>query len=96
MYSEYVSGTVPECELKLIRDALQRDQMTGGKKFRHEVSRKLGIKISNRGPGRPKKGTHKNHSLFSFNIPLNVLNLYVKKWCRRSESNRHEHKPAGF
>ena len=57
MYSEYVSGTVPEHELKLIRDALQRGQVTGGEKFRHEVSRKLGIRISNRGPGRPKKGT---------------------------------------
>jgi putative transposase len=57
MYSEYVSGTVPEYELKLIRDALQRGQVTGGEKFRHEVSRKLGIRISNRGPGRPKKGT---------------------------------------
>ena len=54
-YAEYVSGTIPEYELKLIRDALQRGQVTGGEKFRHEVSKRLGIRISNKGPGRPKK-----------------------------------------
>ena len=54
-YSKYVSGTVPDYELKLIREALQRGQVTGGERFRHEVSQRLGIRISNRGPGRPRK-----------------------------------------
>ena len=54
-YSKYVSETVPEYELKLIREAIQRGQVTGGDKFRQEVSKKLGIPISNRGPGRPRK-----------------------------------------
>lgn len=55
MYTEYVLGTVPECEIKLIREALQRGQVTGGERFREGISRKLGIRLSNRGPGRPKK-----------------------------------------
>ncbi|MCP4339433.1 MAG: hypothetical protein GY799_11230 [Desulfobulbaceae bacterium] len=33
-YAEYALGTVPECEIKLIRDALQRGQLTGSERFR--------------------------------------------------------------
>lgn len=54
-YAEYVLGTILKGEIKLIRDSLQRGQITGGERFRKEVSRKLGIRISNKGPGRPKK-----------------------------------------
>ncbi len=54
-YAEYTLGTVPDNEIKLIREALQRGQVTGGEKFREEISRKLGIRLSNRAPGRPRK-----------------------------------------
>lgn len=54
-YAQYVRDTVPEGEIKLIRDALQRGQLTGGERFRRDVSRRLGIRISNKGPGRPQK-----------------------------------------
>ena len=54
-YAQFVCDTVPEGEIKLIRDALQRGQLTGSERFRREVSRRLGIRISNKGPGRPKK-----------------------------------------
>ncbi len=54
-YAQYVCDTVPEGEIKLIRDALQRGQLTGSERFRREVSRRLGIRISNKGPGRPQK-----------------------------------------
>lgn len=54
-YAEYVLGTVPESEIRLIRDALQRGQVTGTARFRKELSRRLGLRISNRGPGRPAK-----------------------------------------
>jgi putative transposase len=54
-YTQYVRDTIPDGELKLIREALQRGQLTGGERFRREVSEKLGIRISNNGPGRPKK-----------------------------------------
>lgn len=54
-YAEYVLGTVPEYELKLIRDALQRGQLTGSDRFRAQIEKKLGIRLSNKKPGRPKK-----------------------------------------
>ncbi len=56
-YAEYVADTIAESETKLIRDALQRGQLTGGERFRAEISSRLGIRISNKGPGRPKKNT---------------------------------------
>jgi putative transposase len=54
-YAEYVLATVPEYELKLIRDSLQRGQLTGSNRFREEISLKLGIRFSNKVPGRPGK-----------------------------------------
>ncbi len=54
-YVAYVSGTVPEYEFKLINEALQRGQVTGGDRFREELARKLGVRLSNRAPGRPRK-----------------------------------------
>ncbi|MFH0784080.1 MAG: transposase [Pseudomonadota bacterium] len=54
-YAEYVLGTVPEYEIKLIRDALQRGQLTGSERFRAQTEKKLGIRFSNKKPGRPKK-----------------------------------------
>lgn len=54
-YAQYVYETVPEGEIKLIKEALQRGQLTGGERFRREVSERLGVRISNKGPGRPKK-----------------------------------------
>ena len=54
-YAEYVLGTVPEYELKLIRESLQRGQLTGSDRFREEIFLKLGIRFSDKGPGRPKK-----------------------------------------
>jgi putative transposase len=54
-YAEYVMNTVPEYEINLIREALQRGQLTGSERFREELSRRTGIRFSNRGPGRPKK-----------------------------------------
>ncbi len=54
-YAQYVAGTIPEGEIKLIREALQRGQLTGGDRFLQEISNRLGIRISNKGSGRPKK-----------------------------------------
>lgn len=55
MEDTYVYDTIADYELKLIRDALQRGQVTGGDRFQQEISKKLGIRLSNQGPGRPKK-----------------------------------------
>ncbi|MFH1217963.1 MAG: transposase [Pseudomonadota bacterium] len=54
-YKKWLCDTVPEEELKLIREATQRGQLTANKKFEKEVSKKLGRRIELRGPGRPKK-----------------------------------------
>lgn len=54
-YAQYVLTAAPEHEIKLIRNALQRGQLTGSETFREEISLKLGIRFSNRGPGRPRK-----------------------------------------
>ncbi len=54
-YAEYVLGTVPEHEIKLIRDALQRGQLTGSARFLMETEKKLDIRLSNKKPGWPKK-----------------------------------------
>ncbi|MCW5210788.1 transposase [Desulfobulbus sp. US5] len=54
-YAKYAIGTVPEHETNLIREALQRGQLTGSDWFREEISRMTGVQFSNRGPGRPKK-----------------------------------------
>jgi len=54
-YAVYVLGTVPDNELKLIRESLQRGQVTGSERFREEISSRFVIRLSNKGPGRPKK-----------------------------------------
>ena len=54
-YEEYVKDTIPEFELKLIREAIQRCQLTGSEQFREQIFKKLGVRISNRRQGRPKK-----------------------------------------
>jgi putative transposase len=54
-YREYVLKTIPEEELKLIREALQRSQVTGGNRFREQLQKKHNIHLSHRGPGRPRK-----------------------------------------
>ncbi len=53
-YIEYVLGTVPDYEIQLIREALQRGQLTGSDRFRDEIEKKFGIRISNKKQGRPR------------------------------------------
>lgn len=54
-YAQYVYETIPESEIVLIREALQRGQLTGGERFRREVFKKHGVWVSNKRPGRPRK-----------------------------------------
>ena len=54
-YEDYVLETIPEHEIKLIRGALQRGQLTGSDRFRKGIEKKLGIRISNKKQGRPRK-----------------------------------------
>ena len=54
-YREWLQGSIPEGELKLIREAVQRGQLTADRMFMREISQKIGRRLELRGPGRPKK-----------------------------------------
>ena len=54
-YAAWLSETIPEAELTLIRETIQRGQLTAGAKFAGEISEKIGRRMELRGPGRPKK-----------------------------------------
>ncbi len=54
-YRRWICETVPVWEWKLIREAVQRGQLTGPKKFADEVESRLKIRVELRGRGRPRK-----------------------------------------
>jgi putative transposase len=54
-YREWVEGAIPEGEWDLIRQSLQRGQLTGGKRFVDEIEKKIERRIEFREQGRPKK-----------------------------------------
>jgi putative transposase len=54
-YKEWVNGSIPEGEWELIRQAVQRGQLTGGRRFIEEIAKKIGRRIEFRGQGRPKE-----------------------------------------
>ena len=54
-YARYVRENVPVSETKLIRKAVARNQLTGSDRFVDEIERRTGIRIENRGRGRPRK-----------------------------------------
>ncbi len=53
-YRHYINKGMPENERQLISHSLQRGQLTGTHHFIEEVEERLGIRIENRGRGRPK------------------------------------------
>lgn len=54
-YRQFVASAFSANELKFIRTALNRNQITGGKRFRWELERDSGQSISIAAPGRPRK-----------------------------------------
>lgn len=54
-YEQFVNAGIPESELRLIRDALNRSQLTGGARFVDEIEQITGARHEMRGQGRPKK-----------------------------------------
>jgi putative transposase len=54
-YEEWVLSGIPEGELKLIRTAVQRGQLTGDQEFLDQVAEKLGWRVESRKHGRPEK-----------------------------------------
>lgn len=60
-YAEWVHADIPKHEINLIRNALQRGQLTGNPRFVDEVERKTGQRIEMRGQGRPTKNERKGY-----------------------------------
>lgn len=58
-YHAWVLDSIPDGEWQFIRAAARRGQLTGDKRFREAVSRRLGRRIASRGPGRPKRRDEK-------------------------------------
>ena len=53
-YVEFIRQSIPGGEIKLIKEAIQRGQLTGNTRFVDEVERIAGLRIEQRGRGRPK------------------------------------------
>ncbi len=54
-YKEFVDQTASSVELELIRNALQRGQLTGTRRFEDEIEYITGLRVIGRGRGRPAK-----------------------------------------
>jgi len=54
-YRSWVNSGVSEEEMDLIRNAVQRGQLCGGRRFRDEIEHRIGRRVGSRGPGRPGK-----------------------------------------
>lgn len=54
-YARYLKDAIPAGEWTLIRESLQRGQLTGNGKFVDEIEKIAGIRVEHRGRGRPKK-----------------------------------------
>ena len=58
-YEAFIRQAVPADEIRLIRDALQRGQLTGTSRFVDEVEQIVGVRIEQRGQGRPRIDSEK-------------------------------------
>jgi putative transposase len=52
-YRGFLRSAIPSSEWSLIREAVQRGQLTGAERFTEEVARILGRRMERRGQGRP-------------------------------------------
>ena len=56
-YQAFVMAAIPEDEWRLIRQAIQRGQLTGTAHFVEKVAVKIGKRLALRGQGRPRKAS---------------------------------------
>jgi REP-associated tyrosine transposase len=54
-YLEFVEQLIPEPQLRLIRSAIQRNQITGSENFQAQIAARTGRRVSTRAQGRPAK-----------------------------------------
>jgi putative transposase len=57
-YREFLRAAIPSGEWELIREALQRGQLTGNARFTEEIAAILGRRVERRGQGRPTRSDH--------------------------------------
>lgn len=55
-YRQYLSDTSNSKETALISESLQRNQLTGNHRFIDEIEIRIGLRVENRGRGRPRQG----------------------------------------
>ncbi|MCP5139747.1 MAG: transposase [Chromatiales bacterium] len=55
-YALYLGTAADTAEVELIRSAVHRNQLTGGRSFVSEIEQRTGLRIENRGRGRPARG----------------------------------------
>lgn len=56
-YRTFVNRGIDQVELRVIREAVQRNQLTGSGQFRETIEERTGRRISDRPPGRPSQST---------------------------------------
>ena len=54
-YSKWLQDTIPEEELTVIRQSIQRNQLTGSKRYIAAIEKKIGKRVACRGQGRPRQ-----------------------------------------
>ncbi len=54
-YGQFVKEMTPDGQWALMREAMQRGQLTGTERFVDEVERIIGRRVERRGQGRPSK-----------------------------------------
>ncbi len=58
-YQDFVTGVIPPGEWDLLREAIQRGQLTGGQRFIDQVEAIIGRRIEHRKQGRPRNDVEK-------------------------------------
>lgn len=54
-YREWLQASIPEGERDLIRTAVRRGQLIGGRSFQEVVEQRIGRRVARRKPGRPRR-----------------------------------------
>jgi putative transposase len=54
-YAQYLRTAADTAEEELIRSSVHRNQLTGGSSFVSEIEQRTGLRIENRGRGRPAR-----------------------------------------
>jgi len=52
-YRKYIEAEVSEAELQMLRESVQRNQLTGNNRFVDEIETRTGLRVEKRGRGRP-------------------------------------------